>query len=273
MRASSGTRMRCGAWMLVAMAAAMLSACARSRVKPRSSVRPYEVVVVADRDSTVVRALTAPAWGLPQPEPLFDVRAVDRLEGSLRYARSIVVCSLAADTPRVARNRYARPQIIVTCNGRHMGAVVNALNEFELRQRADELRTHANREFESEVRRTFGFSMSIPADMKSAKRAKDFFWMSDNSPEGMQSLVVVRGDVATQLRRHLKGATDRMYMRLMPGGLWEMEGDAMGGPYRSRRVGGQGPDSITCVAFVYAPEGKKRNLMRQLEAALYTIKK
>lgn len=273
MSTSSGSRIRYGMWALMGLTAIVLSSCTRSRIKPRSSVRPYEVVVVADRDSSVVRALEAPAEGLPQPEPMFDTRAVGRLEGSQRYARAIVVYSPTADTPRVARDRYARPQIIVTCNGKHMNSVVKALNDFELRQRAYELKPHANREFESEVRRTFGFSMRIPDDMKAVKRADGFLWMSNNRAEGMQNLVVVRGDVATQLRLHLKGASDSMYVRLMPGGLWEMEGDAMGGPYRCRRVGGVAPDSLTCVAFVYAPEGKKRNLMRQLEAVLYTIKK
>ena len=52
-----------------------------------------------------------------------------------------------------------------------------------------------------------------------------------------------------------------------------MEGDAMGGPFISHTL----DDSIrhrviTVEGFVYAPEMKKRNLMRQLEAVLYTLK-
>ena len=56
-------------------------------------------------------------------------------------------------------------------------------------------------------------------------------------------------------------------------GLWEMKGDMMGGPF----VGLAIPDSLrqrtlVAEAFVYAPEQKKRNMMRQLEATLYTVK-
>jgi hypothetical protein len=54
-------------------------------------------------------------------------------------------------------------------------------------------------------------------------------------------------------------------------GLWEMEGDAMGGPFVSLAL--QQGHSIICVeGFVYAPEMKKRNLIRRLEATLYTLK-
>ena len=71
-------------------------------------------------------------------------------------------------------------------------------------------------------------------------------------------------------------------------GLWEMRGDAMGGPYLMKvlpmskgkivtpRSFYEHPcniDSrIVIIGFVYAPEMKKRNLLKQLEAVLTTIK-
>lgn len=55
-------------------------------------------------------------------------------------------------------------------------------------------------------------------------------------------------------------------------GLWEMKGDAMGGPYRMGRVP-LDEDVIYIIAFVYAPEMKKRNLMKQLEAVMTTAKR
>ena len=76
---------------------------------------------------------------------------------------------------------------------------------------------------------------------------------------------------------HLPGETDGMYMQLadmsqadrqgMRRGLWEMKGDAMGGPYVMRTRG-----SMAVIGFVYAPEKKKKILIKQLEAALSTIK-
>ena len=57
---------------------------------------------------------------------------------------------------------------------------------------------------------------------------------------------------------------DRQGMRR---GLWEMKGDAMGGPYVMRTRG-----DVTVIGFVYAPEKKKKILIKQLEAVLSTIK-
>lgn len=63
-------------------------------------------------------------------------------------------------------------------------------------------------------------------------------------------------------------------------GLWEMSGDNMGGPFVSRRLsmkqpetkGSYGCENIVVEGFVFAPGKKKRNAIRQLEAALYTTK-
>lgn len=74
----------------------------------------------------------------------------------------------------------------------------------------------------------------------------------------------------------MPGETDSMYMVLpvlSERGLWEMKGDAMGGPYVMRRIcPGKGKDEIIIIGFVYAPEMKKKILIKQLEAAISTIK-
>ena len=53
-------------------------------------------------------------------------------------------------------------------------------------------------------------------------------------------------------------------------GLWRVKGDYMGGPYVShvrldQRI-------IVSEIFVYSPDKMKRNLVRQMEASLYTLK-
>ncbi len=55
-------------------------------------------------------------------------------------------------------------------------------------------------------------------------------------------------------------------------GLWEMKNDAMGGAFVAYWQP-EGSRIVVAEAFVYAPETKKRNLMRRLEAALYTRNK
>ena len=54
-------------------------------------------------------------------------------------------------------------------------------------------------------------------------------------------------------------------------GLWEVQGDAMGGPFVSHVIEHNG-NTLIVEAFVFAPSKKKRNYLRQLEAVLYTLK-
>ena len=52
-----------------------------------------------------------------------------------------------------------------------------------------------------------------------------------------------------------------------------MRGDAMGGPYVSHAVKSPANGhTVVAEAFVYAPETRKRNRLRQTEAALYTLR-
>ena len=72
------------------------------------------------------------------------------------------------------------------------------------------------------------------------------------------------------LRTNMPGETDSMYMvipHLSERGLWEMKGDAMGGPYVMHCI-----HNLYIIGFVYAPEMKKKILIKQLEAAISTIK-
>jgi hypothetical protein len=105
----------------------------------------------------------------------------------------------------------------------------------------------------------------------------------------MQNICIFRGDnIDSMLHANIKGETDDAFMRiadnrmtttkekegerLIRRGTWEMEGDAMGGPFVSHTlIDKSGKPTVTALAFVYAPEMKKRNLMRQVEASLYTL--
>ncbi|MFC2295943.1 MAG: DUF4837 family protein, partial [Prevotella sp.] len=91
------------------------------------------------------------------------------------------------------------------------------------------------------------------------------------------------------MKSNIKGETDAMFMQtsalpvvvetsrergqnlIIFRGLWEVRGDAMGGPFVSHVVEHNG-NTLVAEAFVFAPGKKKRNYLRQLEAVLYTLK-
>ena len=187
-------------------------------------------------------------------------------------------------------------------NGEKLRHIVD---EVELKHLADIISgnpSKQNREMQDEIKKMFGIDMKIPAAMNASKKAKDFIWISSNASSGMQNLLVFKvkseerragkGKVKSEerrmknsnafhvndkaqidsiLRTNMPGETDSMYMvipHLSERGLWEMKGDAMGGPYVMRRI----HNNLYIIAFVYAPEMKKKILIKQLEAAISTIK-
>jgi hypothetical protein len=56
-------------------------------------------------------------------------------------------------------------------------------------------------------------------------------------------------------------------------GLWHVEGDFMGGPFLSYTFTDPRTNQIvTLYAYVYHPNKKKRDLLRQLESILYSTR-
>lgn len=298
----------CKALTLLAALALTLAGCRKTAEKAwvNTQSQPYEVLLVGDKDGTLRAILEQPVSGLPQPEPSFDVTSIRtaQLEDFAQRYRCIVVRT-DKDTFGIALNRYARPQMVVYTNNNHANRLHRVLNHYERAMQLQHLKRVHNTKKEQEIARQFGFRMLIPATMTAGKQGKNFVWLSNNAAEGMQSLMIytlrpvgenaVRAQKDSVWKANIKGETDQMFMRSTAGsltgsplgattrhpqwsiqqsaGLWEMEGDAMGGPFKSWEIKRPDHGDMLCVdAFVYAPEKNKRNLMRQLDAVLYTIK-
>lgn len=211
-------------------------------------------------------------------------------------------------------NRYAEPQLIALicapsaqclCDTTTEGIALQGyakqltarLKEHELKAYTQMIRRKHNPNMEAEVKRMFGFDIPIPADMTSCKRGKDFIWISNDSPTAMQNICIYKhtfGKRDSVMQVNIKGETDSMYMSTVHNacsvtykyderediythewrGLWQMHGDAMGGPLVARSIWGYYPrDVVTVEGFVYAPGKQKRNLVMQLEAIVYATHK
>lgn len=274
----------------------------RNRKLPKSTGQPYEVVLEGDTDSIVTKILTEEVSALPQPEPLCRLIQVKKgkIHGSYPLVRTRIVVNIPAEEFSVglSRNENASPQTVIRISARSPQQLREKLNPEKLRQLVDEAElehlasiistnpSKQNREMQQLVKKNFGISMNIPAEMQASKKAKNFIWISNNASSGMKNLIIMRvkseerraekHQIDSMLRTNMPGETDSMYMVipvLAKRGLWEMKGDAMGGPYvmqriRLRKTG----DEIIIIGFVYAPEMKKKILIKQLEAAISTIK-
>ena len=274
----------------------------RNRKLPKSTGQPYEVVLKGDTDSIVTKILTEEVPALPQPEPLCRLIQVKKgkIHDSYLLVRTRIVVNIPAAefSVRLSRNENASPQTVIRISARSLQQLREKLNPEKLRQLVDEteLEHLASIISTNPSKKNFGISMNIPAEMQASKKAKNFIWISNNASSGMKNLILMkvkreerRGkansdafpaqekqQIDSMLRTNMPGETDSMYMIipvLSEKGLWEMKGDAMGGPYVMRRIRlRKTGDEIIIIGFVYAPEMKKKILIKQLEAAISTIK-
>ena len=156
------------------------------------------------------------------------------------------------------------------------------------------------------VREMFGCDVWVPGELTSTKRGENFFWAGTNTATGDRNFVIYSypytdTDTFTKeyfvhkrdsvMKVNIPGAQEGMYMAtdslmtdvrpitvqdryaLEARGLWRVKGDFMGGPYVSHaRVDEVNHRVVVAEIFVYSPDGMKRNLVRQMEASLYTLK-
>lgn len=149
--------------------------------------------------------------------------------------------------------------------------------------------------------------LKAPSNMTYYKDTTDFFWASNNASTGRTDLVVYTfpyTDVETFTIDYLVAKRDSVLKINLPGsfpnsymttekraeityepitvngsycgvmrGLWRVEGDMMGGPFVSHiRLDEKNNRVVVAEGFVYAPETDKRNFIRRIEAALFTLR-
>lgn len=279
--------------------AAFTTSCDSDKTKPASSAKPYEVVVVDDSTGIISKALTEPMEALPQAEPQYDAVNISGKEynGIMRLARTVVIYDKRSRLA-VSRNINAQPQLIIRTDGSNPRELRSRLLAFELGSAINQLRRKNNHKASELIAKATGVAMLCPPDMTSSKESAGFAWVSNNSADRMQNIAAftIKGSprnlvmaVDSALSHNIPGERDNSCMQLAGQpvavrnmhlgkrkftqwrGLWEMRGDAMGGPYvlHFYRIDGK---TVGVMAFVYAPATDKRNLTRQIEAALYTIK-
>ncbi|MDR2791529.1 MAG: DUF4837 family protein [Tannerellaceae bacterium] len=154
----------------------------------------------------------------------------------------------------------------------------------------------------------FGVTLKVPTAFAAYKEdGQDFFWASDNASSGRTDVVIYTfpyESAETFTRDYLVAKRDSVMKINMPGafpdsymatettyaepaykgitvngkycgelrGLWRMKGDMMGGPFVSHARVDEANNRIVVVeGFVYAPETDKKNYIRRIEAALYTL--
>lgn len=158
----------------------------------------------------------------------------------------------------------------------------------------------------TKVKEMFGYEVWVPGELTSTKTGEDFLWASTKAATSDMNFVIYSYPYTDErtftrefqmqkrdsvMRVNIPGAQEGMYMAtdtltvatkaitvqnefaLEARGLWKMKGDFMGGPFVSHsRVDKANKRVVTVEAFIYSPDKLKRNLVRLMEASLYTLR-
>ena len=184
--------------------------------------------------------------------------------------------------------------------------IIDFFTRAEMNRQIISLEKKHNNYISARVDSLFGADIWIPSELANYKTGKDFFWASTNKGAADQNFVIYSypytdKDTFTKeyfvhkrdsfMKANIPGFKEGVYMStdslrtnvrpirvhdkyaLEARGLWRMEGDFMGGPFVSHsRVDEKNHRVVVAEVFVYSPEKMKRNLLRQVEASLYTLK-
>ena len=159
------------------------------------------------------------------------------------------------------------------------------------------------------VREAFNLDITVPQGFYVAKTEPGFMWIRKEVTDFSQGIIIISEPYRDEkqfllnsivartnrdLKQYIPGESARTYMAIhdefVPPltkqvddfaseytiemrGVWNVEHDFMGGPFVSYTFVDPGNNQIlTIYGYVYHPNKKKRNLLRQVEAIIYSVK-
>jgi hypothetical protein len=184
--------------------------------------------------------------------------------------------------------------------------IVDRLMNMETSRYAKNYKKYQEMEISEKIEKKFDIGLGFPKGYTIGMDTTNFVWVANDSPTTSQSVLVFTYerpsvDLTTPYliakrneftKKFVAGPNQNSYMTIESEmepfrrelevnnlkvielrGLWRVEGDFMGGPFITFVIDDIKNNRVVHVdGFVYAPQFKKRDYVRQLEAILYSIK-
>lgn len=183
-----------------------------------------------------------------------------------------------------------------------MKQIVYFLNGREVERERKILEKHYSNVVNKQAQKLFGAGIKAPQDIDQVKAGKNFLWGSASKQEFRLNVCIYSlplKDVTVEdfisardsvMKVNIPGEREDQWMETDPRtvvadvyniegkdvlevrGLWDMRNDAMGGPFIAYvQADNANNRLLVSEGFVFAPEEKKRPLIRELEAMLQTM--
>lgn len=184
--------------------------------------------------------------------------------------------------------------------------IIDFFTHAEMNRQISVLENKHSQYVATKVKSMFDIDVWVPSELASTKQGENFLWAGTNTATGDQNFIIYSypytdKDTFTKeyfvnkrdsvMKANIPGSKEGVYMitdslmtdvkailvqgdyALEARGLWRMKGDFMGGPYVSHtRLDKVNKRIIVSEIFIFSPDKMKRNLVRQMEASLYTLK-
>ena len=161
---------------------------------------------------------------------------------------------------------------------------------------------------QNEINKHLNLSLEVPGGFYVAKKTPEFIWLRKVTEHNSQGILIYTydyTDTASFLPRRIISYRDSITKEYIPGtsegsymavsekyivpvsksidfndmfavetrGLWQVEGDFMGGPFVNYTLVDEKSNKVvTLDGYVYAPNAPKRDLLLQVETIIYSIK-
>ena len=183
--------------------------------------------------------------------------------------------------------------------------ILDFFTRVELNREIMNLEEQHNKNVSEMAQTIFGCDVWVPVELNKFKKGTNFLWASTNRGSKDLNFVMYTypyTDPNTFTLEYYMARRDSVMKANIPGGpegsymstqhefvdveditvkgeyaqfargLWRVQGDHMGGPFVAMsRVDVPNNRVVVVEGFVYAPESLKRNLIRKMEAVLYTL--
>ena len=184
-------------------------------------------------------------------------------------------------------------------------SIIDFFTKAEMNREIENLRDRHNPDVSRLAEEILDVDIWVPWELNKFKTGKDFLWASTNVGKKDMNLVLYSYPYTDKntftldyflqkrdsvMKANIPGGPKGSYMTTnhdyvyvedgtvrgkyaqIARGLWRVQGDRMGGPFVSHsRVDEANGRVVVAEAFIYAPESLKRDLLRRMEAALYTL--
>ena len=200
------------------------------------------------------------------------------------------------------------PEVLIEYLEQHPNQITDLFVKEEMKRATEQMEETYSSVVMDVLKKNHQLSLNVPEEMVYYKDTTDFFWTTNNASTGRMDVVVYTfpyTDPNTFTPEYLVAKRDSVMKANLPGafpgsymatetkyfdvdysaitvhdkyfgvmrGICKMVGYMMGGPFVAHiRLDEKNQRVVVAEGFVYAPETDKRNFIRRIEAALYTLR-